>query len=160
MGRIVEWEELRRMAAEHRAAGRTIVLANGAFDLLHVGHVRYLRGAAAEGDVLVVALNSDDSVRKLKGPGRPILPLAERAEIIAAMECTDLVTTFEETDVARLLLLLKPEVHAKGTDYTVDTVPEIETVRSYGGRAAIVGDPKDHNTTDILKRVQNGKSDT
>ncbi|MHA1568786.1 MAG: adenylyltransferase/cytidyltransferase family protein [Alphaproteobacteria bacterium] len=158
MARIVEHVELAAIVAEHKAAGRSVVLANGAFDLLHVGHVRYLQGAAQEGDVLVVALNSDASVRALKGEGRPVVPLEERVEIIAAMECVDYLTTFEETMVTELLLLLKPDVHAKGTDYRVDTVPEVETVRSYGGRVAIVGDPKDHNTTDILARIKNGKA--
>jgi len=146
--------ELSREVAAHKDAGRVVVFANGAFDLLHVGHTRYLQGAAAEGDVLVVALNSDESVRELKGPGRPITPLVERVEMIAALECVDYVTTFTETDVSRLLLLLKPHVHAKGSDYTVDTVPEVETVRSYGGRVAITGGPKDHNTTDIVTRVR------
>lgn len=154
MARVVTQDELLEAVACERAEGRTIVLANGAFDLLHVGHLRYLRGAAQEGDVLVVALNSDDSVRSLKGPRRPILPLAERIELVAAIEGVDYVTWFEETNVSGILLVLRPDVHAKGTDYTVDTVPEVETVRSYGGRVAITGDPKDHNTTDIIAAIR------
>jgi D-glycero-beta-D-manno-heptose 1-phosphate adenylyltransferase len=154
VARIVDHDELVAAVAGHRAAGETIAFANGAFDLLHVGHTRYLQGAAAEGDVLVVALNSDASVRALKGSGRPVVLLADRAEMIAALAGVDYVTTFEETDVTKLLLALKPDVHAKGSDYTVDTVPEVETVRSYGGRVAIVGGPKDFNTTDIVARIQ------
>lgn len=157
MARVVAAEELARLVAEQKSEGKTIVFANGAFDLLHAGHVRYLQGSAAEGDVLVVALNSDESVRRLKGEGRPVVPLEERVEIIAALECVDFVTTFTETDVSRLLLLLKPHVHCKGSDYTVDSVPEVETVRSYGGRVAIVGGPKDFNTTDIVARIRTGE---
>ncbi len=159
MAALVDNDELARIVSQLKGAGRSVVFANGAFDLLHVGHVRYLRAAAREGDVLVVALNSDHSVRMLKGAGRPVQPLAERMEMIAALECVDYVTSFPETDVSRLLLLLRPDVHAKGTDYTVETVPEIETVRAYGGRVAIVGDPKDHNTTDILARMRDGKAE-
>jgi rfaE bifunctional protein nucleotidyltransferase chain/domain len=147
---------LARLVARDKAAGRTVVFANGAFDLLHVGHVRYLQGAADEGDVLVVAVNSDASVRRLKGPGRPIVPLADRVEMVAALEGVDYVTTFEETNVTPLLLRLKPHVHAKGSDYTVDTVPEVETVRAYGGRVAITGGPKDFNTTDLIVRLGRG----
>ena len=154
MARIVEQDELARIVAACKAEGKSVVFANGAFDLLHVGHIRYLQGAATEGDVLVVALNSDESVRQLKGEGRPVVPLTERLEIVSAVECIDYMTTFSETKVTKLLLLLKPDVHAKGTDYTINTVPEVETVRSYGGRVAIVGDPKDHSTTDILARIQ------
>jgi len=157
VARVVDREELAARVAELKQAGRSIVFANGAFDLLHLGHIRYLQGAADEGDVLVVAINSDGSVRQLKGEGRPIVPLADRVEMVAALECVDFVTTFEETDVAKLLLLLQPDVHAKGSDYTVDTGPEVETVRAYGGRVAIVGGPKDHNTTDIIARIQQGK---
>ena len=159
MAALVDNDELARIVSQLKGAGRSVVFANGAFDLLHVGHVRYLRAAAREGDVLVVALNSDHSVRTLKGEGRPVQPLSERMEMIAALECVDYVTSFPETDVSRLLLLLRPDVHAKGTDYTVETVPEIETVRAYGGRVAIVGDPKDHNTTDILARMRDGKAE-
>ncbi|HPM76150.1 MAG TPA: adenylyltransferase/cytidyltransferase family protein [bacterium] len=158
MARVVSLAELIPLVAQERAAGRSIVLANGAFDLLHVGHIRYLQGAAAEGDVLVVALNSDDSVHALKGEGRPVVPLADRVEIIAALACVDYVTTFTETKVTEVLLALKPDVHAKGTDYTKETVPEVDTVRAYGGRVAIVGDPKDHSTTDLLTRINTGEN--
>ena len=136
-----------------RAAERTIAFANGCFDLLHVGHVRYLRAAAAEADRLVVAIN-DDVRASEKGPGRPVLPAAARAELVAAIRGVDYVTVFSEPTVAPLLALLRPDVHCKGTDYTVDTVPERETVRGYGGRIAIVGDPKDHSTRDLLARIR------
>lgn len=158
MARFVDHNELKRIVDQAKAAGQTVVLANGAFDMLHVGHIRYLQGAAAEGDVLVVALNSDESVRQLKGEGRPVVALEDRVEIIMALECVDFVTTFPETDVAKILLLIKPDVHAKGTDYTINTVPEVDTVRAYGGRVAIVGDPKDHSTTEILSRIKQGEN--
>ena len=154
MGRVVSSEELPAAIAAERRAGRTIAFANGCFDLLHVGHVRYLRAAAAEADVLVVAINDDRSVADLKGPGRPILPAADRAELVAALRGVDYVVMFSEATVAPLLLALKPDVHCKGTDYTTDTVPERETVRGYGGRVAIVGDPKDHSTRDLLARIR------
>jgi rfaE bifunctional protein nucleotidyltransferase chain/domain len=130
-----------------------IVLANGCFDVLHVGHIRYLQGARELGDVLVVGVNSDRQVAIQKGAGRPILPALERAELLAALQSVSYVTIFDEPTVEQLLLALKPDVHAKGTDYTVDTVPEREVVRSYGGRVAIVGDPKDHSTSEILFRM-------
>jgi len=139
--------------AEDRAAGLTVAFANGGFDLLHVGHVRYLEAAKAEADRLVVAINSDASVRAHKGEGRPVLDEAARAELVAALRCVDYVTIFSDRTVDRLLTLLKPDVHCKGTDYTVDTVPERDTVRAYGGRIAIVGDPKDHSTTALLDRL-------
>jgi len=120
---------------------------------LHVGHIRYLEGAKALGDLLVVGVNSDDQVSALKGPGRPVMPEAERAEIVSALECVDIVTIFPEPTVEALLLALKPDIHAKGTDYTEDTVPEREVVRSYGGRVAIVGDPKDHSTSELIERL-------
>ncbi|MCL4235635.1 MAG: adenylyltransferase/cytidyltransferase family protein [Deltaproteobacteria bacterium] len=154
MAVVLNRDEAVTLLAAERAAGRTIVFANGAFDLLHVGHVRYLHGAAARGDVLVVALNSDESVRGLKGAGRPILPLAERLALVAAIEGVDVVTWFDEPNVSTLLLAIRPDVHAKGTDYTEDTVPEVATVRAYGGRVAITGDPKDHNTTDIIAAIR------
>ena len=154
MAVVLSRDEAVTALARERDAGRSIVFANGAFDLLHVGHVRYLQGAAAQGDVLVVALNSDASVRGLKGPGRPILPLAERLALVAAIEGVDYVTWFDESNVSSLLLAIRPDVHAKGTDYTEDTVPEVETVRAYGGRVAITGDPKDHNTTDIIAAIR------
>jgi rfaE bifunctional protein nucleotidyltransferase chain/domain len=139
--------------ADDRRAGRTIALANGCFDVLHVGHVRYLTAAAREADRLVVAINDDDSVRRLKGPGRPILPAAARAEIVAAIRGVDYVVIFSEPTVERLLLEIRPDVHCKGTDYAVDTVPEREIVRAYGGRIAIVGDPKDHSTQALIARL-------
>jgi rfaE bifunctional protein nucleotidyltransferase chain/domain len=154
MGRVCTREALIDAIAAERREGRTIAFANGCFDLLHVGHVRYLRAAADEADVLVVAINDDDSVAKLKGPGQPILPAADRAELVAALRGVDYVTIFPEPTVTPLLLALKPDVHCKGTDYTTETVPERDTVRSYGGRVAIVGDPKDHSTRDLLSRIR------
>jgi len=146
-------EELIKRVAEAREAGARIVLANGCFDVLHVGHVRYLAGARELGDVLVVGINSDEQVALQKGAGRPVLPASERAEIVAALEPVTYVTIFNEPTVTELLLALKPDVHAKGTDYTTDTVPEREVVRSYGGQVAIVGDPKDHSTSAIITRL-------
>ncbi len=140
-----------------RTTGARIVLANGCFDVLHVGHVRYLAGARELGDVLVVGINSDEQVAIQKGAGRPVLPAVERAEIVAALESVTYVTIFEEPTVEELLLALKPDVHAKGTDYTTDTVPERDVVRSYGGQVAIVGDPKDHSTTEIIGRLGGAK---
>jgi D-glycero-beta-D-manno-heptose 1-phosphate adenylyltransferase len=152
-GVVVSEPELINAIARERAAGRTIAFANGCFDLLHVGHVRYLAGAAAEGDRLIVAINDDRSVEQLKGKGRPILPASERAELVAALRGVDYVVVFSDPNVERLLLLLKPDVHCKGTDYTVDTVPERAVVAGYGGRTAIVGDAKDHATRDLLPRI-------
>jgi len=146
-------EEIVERLAPDRAIGRTVSFANGIFDLLHVGHVRYLEAAADEGQILVVGINSDESTRGLKGEGRPILPQLERAEIVAGLACVDHVFIFEEPDVVRSLLRLQPDVHCKGTDYTRDTVPERETVRAYGGRIAIVGDPKNHATRDLIKDI-------
>jgi len=151
---VLNREELATRVMAERKAGACIVLANGCFDVLHVGHVRYLAGARALGDVLVVGVNSDEQVAKQKGPGRPILPAIERAEIIASLASASYVTIFPEPTVEELLLTLKPDVHAKGTDYTEDTVPERSVVRSYGGRVAIVGDPKDHSTSAILSRLE------
>src|SRR5829696_560689 len=153
MGVVVSREELAGIVQRERGAGRTIAFANGCFDLLHVGHVRYLKGAAQEADRLIVAVN-DDAVAGTKGPGRPILPAADRAELVAALRGVDFVVIFEEPTVTPLLLLLQPDVHCKGTDYTADSVPERDTVRSYGGRIAIVGDPKDHSTRDLLARLR------
>jgi len=150
---VVSREELIKTVAEARAAGLRIVLANGCFDVLHVGHVRYLAGARSEGDLLIVGVNSDEQVREQKGEGRPLLPASQRAEIVAALETVNYVTIFDEPTVEELLLALRPDVHAKGTDYTVDTVPEREVVKSYGGRVAIVGDPKDHSTSEILSQM-------
>jgi D-glycero-beta-D-manno-heptose 1-phosphate adenylyltransferase len=154
MGIVISREALAAAVAADRAAGRTIAFANGCFDLLHVGHVRYVQAASHEADRLVVALNDDASVRTLKGEGRPILRAAERAELVAALRGVDYVTIFHEPTVAPLLLALQPDVHCKGTDYTVETVPERDTVASYGGRIAIVGDPKGHSTRDLLARLR------
>jgi rfaE bifunctional protein nucleotidyltransferase chain/domain len=152
--KIGSLEAVRERVEAARAGGRTIALANGVFDLLHVGHVRYLQGAKAEADVLVVGVNADASVRRLKGPDRPILPAEDRALLVAAQRAVDHVTVFEEDDVGHLLLTLKPDVHCKGTDYTPETVPERDVVRSYGGRVAIVGDAKDHDTRALLARLR------
>lgn len=151
---MVSREEAVRLAAREKAAGRQVVFANGAFDLLHAGHVRYLEGARREGNWLVVGVNSDSSVARAKGKGRPIVPAAERAEIVAALESVNAVVVFDEDSPSALLEELKPDVHAKGTDYTPDTVPEREVVRRNGGRTAIVGDPKDHATTDLIERIR------
>jgi rfaE bifunctional protein nucleotidyltransferase chain/domain len=153
VGEILTRERLLAQAAEARQAGRTIAFANGCFDLVHVGHVRFLQSAAQEADVLVVGLNDDAAVRELKGAGRPIMTAADRAEIIAALRWVDWVVVFPELTVAPLLEALRPDVHCKGTDYTPDTVPEREVVRAYGGRIAIVGDPKDHSTSSLLERI-------
>jgi D-glycero-beta-D-manno-heptose 1-phosphate adenylyltransferase len=151
--RILKRDELIERVKADRAAGARIILANGCFDVLHVGHVRYLAGARELGDVLVVGVNSDEQVARLKGAGRPVMPARERAEIVASLESVTYVTIFGEPTVEQLLLTLKPDVHAKGTDYTEETVPERAVVRSYGGRVAIVGDPKDHSTSEILTRI-------
>ena len=156
MGRILNERDLADAVQAERAEGRTIAFANGCFDVLHVGHVRYLADAKAQADRLVVAINDDDSMRGLKGPGRPILAAADRALLVAALESVDFVVLFADRDVNRLLRLLKPDVHCKGTDYTPDTVPERETVLAYGGRIAIVGDPKDHSTRDLIARIRSG----
>ena len=153
MGAVVSREELIGIVERERREGRSIAFANGIFDLLHVGHVRYLQGAAQEADRLIVAVN-DDAIAGRKGPGRPILPAADRAELVAALRGVDYVVVFPEPTVTPLLELLRPEVHCKGTDYTIDTVPERDTVRAYGGRVAIVGDPKDHSTRDLLARLR------
>lgn len=136
-----------------KTRGKKIVFANGCFDLLHVGHVRYLRGAKDLGDVLVLALNSDDSVRRLKGPERPLLPLEDRLGILSAFKMVDFVTVFNDDTVTPLLLKLKPDIHAKGTDYTPETVPEKDTVASYGGKVAVVGDSKDHASRDLIQEI-------
>ena len=153
MGEILSRDQLIERVGQDRAAGRTVALANGCFDLLHVGHVRYLEASAQEADILVVALNDDASVRQLKGEGRPILTAAHRAALIAALRCVDYVVLFPELTVGPLLEALKPDVHCKGTDYTVDSVPERAVVQAYGGRTAIVGDPKNHSTRDLLTRI-------
>jgi D-glycero-beta-D-manno-heptose 1-phosphate adenylyltransferase len=150
---LLSERELLAAVASDRTGGKTIALANGVFDLLHVGHVRYLQAAAQEADRLVVAVN-DDPVAARKGPGRPILAAADRAELVAALRVVHYVLIFADDTVARLLTLLKPDVHCKGTDYTVETVPERDVVRGYGGRVAIVGDAKRHNTRDLLARLR------
>lgn len=153
MGEIVDRAELARRCAALKAKGKRLVLTNGAFDLLHVGHVRALKEARSKGDALVVAVNGDASVRRLKGEGRPVVPAAERAELLAALACVDLVHVFEEDDVAVLLRLLRPHVHAKGRDYTKENVPERAIAKEVGAEVAIVGDPKDHSVTDLLRRI-------
>lgn len=149
--KILSREELRERVAEWRRAGERVTLVNGNFDLLHVGHVRYLRGAKALGGKLVVAINSDESVRALKGEGRPVMPAEERAEIVAALADVDAVVIFPELDVRAIIGEIRPDVQAKGTDYTADSVPERDAVAEYGGRVEIVGDPKDHSTSEILR---------
>lgn len=150
---VLSRDELTKRVAAARAGGARIVFANGCFDVLHVGHVRYLAGARELGDMLIVGINSDEQVAIQKGAGRPVLSASERAEIVAALESVTYVTIFDEPTVEELLLTLKPDVHAKGTDYTTDTVPERDVVRSYGGQVAIVGDPKDHSTSAIIARL-------
>lgn len=154
MGRVVTESELVEIVAADRAAGRSVAFANGCFDLLHVGHVRYLEAAKREGDRLIVAVNTDKSVQGLKGPGQPVMADNARAELVAALRAVDYVVTFGDPNVERLLLLLRPDVHCKGTDYTAETVPEREVVRRYGGRVAIVGDPKDHSTRNLISRLR------
>lgn len=153
ISRILDRNRVIARVAIARKNGARIVLANGCFDLLHIGHVRYFEGARALGDVLIVGINSDEQVRALKGEGRPFMPERERAEIIASIRAVDIVTIFPEPTVEELIRAIRPDVHAKGTDYTEETVPERDVVRSYGGRVAIVGDPKDHSTTETIKRV-------
>jgi D-glycero-beta-D-manno-heptose 1-phosphate adenylyltransferase len=150
-------EDLPRLRAAATAAGRTIALANGVFDLFHVGHLRYLVGAKAEADLLVVAVNGDASTRANKGPARPIVPEAERAELVAALACVDHVVLFDTKDVVSVIRLLRPDVQVKGTDYTPDTIPEAAEVRAYGGRVAVAGDPKDHSTTELLAKLDRAK---
>lgn len=151
--RVLERNRLIARVAIARRGGARIVFANGCFDLLHVGHVRYLEAARALGDLLVVGVNSDEQVRALKGEGRPFVPGRERAEVVASLRAVGLVTIFHEPTVEQLLLAIRPDIHAKGTDYTEETVPEREVVRSYGGRVAIVGDPKEHSSSEMLKNV-------
>lgn len=155
MGHVLTEPALAAALAEERSRGRRIAFANGHFDLVHVGHLRYLAAAAAEGDVLVVAINDDDSVRRLKGAGRPLVPAAERAELLAALVPVDFVTIFSGDSPAPLLSRLRPDVHCKGTDYgTPERVPEYPVVQAYGGRTRLVGDPKDHATSDLIQKVR------
>lgn len=151
--RICNRQDLIAFVHTERKRGATVVLANGCFDVLHVGHIRYLEGAKALGDILVVGINSDRQVTNLKGPGRPIMSETERAEMVASIAAVDRVTIFDEPTVENLLLALRPDIHAKGTDYTEETVPERDVVASYGGRVAIAGDPKNHSTSEILNRL-------
>jgi rfaE bifunctional protein nucleotidyltransferase chain/domain len=155
--RILERNRLIARVAIARRNGAQVVLASGCFDLLHVGHVRYLEAARALGDLLVVGVNGDEAVRRLKGGGRPFLPERERAETVAALRVVDYVTVFQETTVTELLLAVRPEIHAKGTDYTEESVPEADVVRSYGGRVRIVGDPKEHSSTEMGRKVQSAE---
>jgi rfaE bifunctional protein nucleotidyltransferase chain/domain len=154
MNKIFQRKEIAQQVARWKQSGDKIVFTNGCFDLLHVGHIRYLRGAKELGSKLVVALNGDESVRQLKGAGRPLMPADERAEILAALSDVDAVVIFDEPDVRALLRELRPDIHAKGTDYTEESVPEREVVAEYGGRVAIVGDPKDHSTTSIIEQLK------
>jgi rfaE bifunctional protein nucleotidyltransferase chain/domain len=147
-------EDAGALATRLRADGKRVVLANGCFDLLHVGHVRYLAAARALGDVLFVGINSDAAVARLKGAGRPLMPAAERAEVLAGLRAVDHVVVFDEDTADRLVRLLRPDIHAKGTDYTESSVPEAASVRAVGGRVAIVGDPKDHATRDLITRIR------
>ncbi|MBS1795619.1 MAG: adenylyltransferase/cytidyltransferase family protein [Acidobacteria bacterium] len=151
---ILERNRLVARVSIERRRGARIVLANGCFDLFHVGHIRYLAGAKALGDRLLVGINSDEQVRKLKGDGRPFMPERERAEIVAALRFVDFVTIFDEPTVTELIRAVRPDFHAKGTDYTVDSVPEREIVREYGGKVAIVGDPKDHSSSEFLGQIR------
>ncbi len=151
--KIREITELRSLVSEAQRNGRRVVFANGCFDVIHVGHTRYLQGARAQGDMLVVGVNSDESVRALKGKGRPLQNAAERAEIVASFESVDYVLVFDDPTVDRVLLELRPDVHAKGPDYSCDNVPERATVRSYGGSVAIVGDPKEHSSRGMIARI-------
>jgi len=153
MKKVKALQEISTLVSEFKEAGKTVVFANGCFDLLHVGHIRYLEAARALGDILVLGLNGDKSVRQLKGPGRPLMNQEERAEILAALECVDYLVVFDEPTAKQVLETLRPDVHAKGTDYTRESVPERETVLSYGGSIAIVGDPKDHSTKDFLRQI-------
>jgi len=154
---ILNRDRLVEQVASKRAEGQKIILANGCFDLIHAGHIRYLAGAKDLGGVLVVGINADEQVRLLKGPGRPYINQNERSEIISALRCVDFVTIFDEPTVEELLLAIRPDFHAKGTDYTTDTVPERDIVRSYGGQVAIVGDPKDHSSTGLIASVKSTK---
>jgi rfaE bifunctional protein nucleotidyltransferase chain/domain len=156
LSRIVKRDQLIALVEQERLSGKKIVFANGCFDVLHVGHVRYLAAARTLGDLLIVGINSDEQARRLKGEGRPLVPQDQRAEIISAIAAVDLVTIFSEPTVTELLLALKPDTHAKGTDYTEDSVPERDVVRSYGGRVAIAGDPKDHSSSEMIEKLAAG----
>jgi rfaE bifunctional protein nucleotidyltransferase chain/domain len=156
VAKIQRLDEIVEKARALKAQGKTVAMANGVFDLIHVGHVRYLQAAKELADVLVVAVNSDASTRAYKGPGRPVIPELERAEMVAALACVDFVTVFDSLDVRPVLRALKPDVHVKGTDYTPESIPERDEVMAYGGRVAVAGDPKDHSSTDLMKRLKGG----
>ena len=151
---VPDHAELARLVADAKAAGKRVVFTNGGFEILHVGHVRSLRDARSRGDLLVVAVNSDLSIRRNKGLGRPVVPEGERVEVLCALGCVDLVTVFTDATVDDLLRRLRPDIHAKGSDYTPETVPERETAKEIGAAIAIVGDPKDHATTDLLEKIR------
>ncbi|MCD6516282.1 MAG: adenylyltransferase/cytidyltransferase family protein [Candidatus Aminicenantes bacterium] len=153
MNKIIPLKKLKQIIIKQKKEGKTVVLANGCFDLIHVGHIRYLKGARMSGDILVIALNSDSSVNRLKGPGRPILNQNQRADILSGFEFVDHIIIFDESDVSRILLSLKPDIHAKGSDYTEETVPEKDVVCSYGGKVAIVGGPKIKSTSEIILEI-------
>ncbi len=155
--KLVSLEALSSIINEARQAGRKTVFANGCFDLVHIGHIRYLKDAASYGDILIVAINSDQSVRRLKGKDRPVFSQQERAELLASIDCVDYIIIFEEDDVSRLLLSIKPDFHAKGTDYTENTVPERDIVASYGGKVIITGDKKTRSSRDLLKYYKNNR---
>ena len=159
MSKIYSLSELKNIIEEEKRKGKKIVLANGCFDLIHVGHIRYLKEAKEKGDILIVALNSDGSIRKLKGSGRPLLKERERAEIISSFYFVDYITIFSETNVEKVLLTLKPDIHAKGSDYTPETVPEREVVKNYGGKIEITGGPKVKSTSEIIKEIKRKFSD-
>jgi rfaE bifunctional protein nucleotidyltransferase chain/domain len=152
--KLLSLADLPRLRAAASAEGRTVALANGIFDLFHVGHLRYLEGARREADLLVVAVNDDASTRLNKGAGRPVVPEAERAEIVAALACVDHVVLFGSRDVVPVVRALRPDVHVKGTDYTPETIPEADEVRAYGGRVAVAGDPKSHSTTELIEKLE------
>ena len=154
MNKLKKINDLKVIVEKERKKGRKVVFANGCFDILHVGHIRYLKEAKELGDMLIVAINSDSSAKKLKGNGRPVTPENERAEIVAAIEYVDYVTIFNEPDVSSLLLTLKPDIHAKGTDYTENSVPEVDTVRAYGGSVAITGDKKERSSTNLISNIK------
>ena len=156
---ILPLDQLVETLAPLRRAGKTVALANGLFDLLHVGHLRYLQAAKNEADVLVVALNSDDSARSLKGPSRPLVPQQERAELVSGLSCVDFVTIFDDSSVDEVLRVVQPHVHCKGTDYTPDSVPERAVAQQLGIRIAIVGDPKSHATRDLIRQIRSGESE-
>ncbi len=154
MAHLLTLETLQKVVEELKSQGKTIVFANGCFDILHVGHIRYLKSARDLGDVLIVGLNSDISVKRIKGKQRPVTPLKERAEILSQLPFVDFIVVFDEPTADNVLATLKPHIHAKGTDYTEESVPERQTVLSYGGKIAIVGDPKDHSVREILRRIR------